>query len=226
MNILDIIVVLIIVIVTAYSARKGFLLTLFNISAYIIAGIFSRIISLPTAQYIYNNYLNKRIISVLYEIMPTGSINGTFSSVMEEIFDYLPPYVASFIRQFNIVPEKLFLNSENVQFTAEMLESEYLNPIITNITSIIVNVLLFMLFSVILKIVLHFINSILTANNHGFFSKTNTLLGAVFGIIKGVIPAGLICALITVLSPALNNAGVTELVAGSYCCKIVLSILS
>lgn len=226
MNILDLLFILIVIIVAALSAQKGFLFTLFNIFAYIISWIGSRTLAYPLSESIYNNYINERIISALYEIMPSGNMIGSFSDVMEKIFDSLPAYVTAFINQFDIFPDNIIGGSEYADFSVEMIENNYLHPIVTNIILIVLNVLLFVLFSVILKIVLNIINNIIRARNHGILSKTNTFLGAVLGMVKGFVPSGLICALLAVLAPVINNDVLSELVGGSYFCKIISNILS
>ncbi|MBR3766804.1 MAG: CvpA family protein [Clostridia bacterium] len=227
MNIIDIAVILIIVIIAVVSAKKGFLMSLFNIAAFVASGILARLFSSPVTSFIYSNYLSEKVLLKLNELLPSGSVNGEITGIIDGVMNSLPSFLAGVAKQFgiyNIADFEQFSQSGEA-LTVEMLEREYVGPLVSNIVSVIVIVLLFILFSFLLKIVLSFINRMLTKKKHKIIRSTNMFLGAALGVIKGVIPAGLVCALLNIIAPAFNNETLLELTNNSYFCNLIADIL-
>ncbi|MBE6716422.1 MAG: hypothetical protein E7573_05830 [Ruminococcaceae bacterium] len=224
MNIIDLLLLLFVVAVAVFSAKKGFLLSLFNIIAYIISGIAAKVLSLPVTEYIYNDFIKERIISELYEIMPSGSVETELYAVVENAMASLPDFFTATAKQFGLYPDLSSVVTDS-NLTAEMIESTYISSILCNVISVVVLVIMFVLFSFILKIILSLVNHSLTKEKHKVIRGANMFFGAAFGVIKGIIPAGAVCALLNILSPLINNANFSELVIGSYFCNLLADIL-
>ena len=225
MNIVDIVLFVIIAVVAIVSAKKGFLMTLFNVIAYAVAGVVSRLFCLPVAEYVYDGYFSEKILSKLNTLMPTGSVEGELSTVVSEAVDTLPSYIKALIEHFDVVS---FMTeqavTENV-YTVDMIESVYLAPAVTNVLSIVASVALFVLFSFVLRMVLTLVNKGLTGKKHKVIRSTNTLFGAAFGVVKGSAIIAIIAAIFNIAAPALNNESINELVNGSAICNMVAEII-
>ena len=225
MNIVDIVLFVIIAVVAIISAKKGFLMTLFNVIAYAVAGVVSRLFCLPVAEYVYDGYFSEKILSKLNTLMPTGSVEGELSTVVSEAVDTLPSYIKALIEHFDVVS---FMNeqavTENV-YTVDMIESVYLAPAVTNVLSIVASVALFVLFSFVLRMALTLVNKGLTGKKHKVIRGTNTLFGAAFGVVKGSAIITIIAAIFNIAAPALNKESINELVNGSAICNMVAEII-
>lgn len=227
MNIVDLILFIVIAVVAIASAKKGFLMTLFNIASYVIAGILSKIFSSPVAEYAYVNFFSEKVLLKLREIMPSGSVEGEITTVVLETIETLPAYIQALISHFINPTDILNTGSEagNAAYTVEMLEQTYLAPAVTNVLGIVAMVLLFVLFVFILRIVFSIVNKGLTKKKHKFIRGTNMLLGAAFGAVKGTAITALIAAVLNIAAPVINNTDLTEFVNGSAICNMVAEIL-
>ncbi len=227
MNIVDLLLVILVGIIAVISANKGFLMAVFNIMSYVGAGILAKIFNSPVSSYLYTNYAYEKTMEKLNELLPSGSLEGEMMNVIDGVFESFPPFVYELALHFNILnPDMLFSGSSTGdKLTVELIEQNYIGPAVTNVISVIAIVALFIVFSILLKIVFSFINKMLTGKKHKIMRKTNMFLGAALGVIKGVIPAGLICALLNIAAPAINNDTLFDFVNGSYFCNLVASIL-
>ena len=226
MNIVDLILFIVIAVVAIASAKKGFLMMLFNIAAYVISGILSKIFSSPVASYAYENFFGEMVLSKLRELMPTGSVEGEISTVVTSAIESLPGYMQALISHF-FSAEIISSGSsgESAAMTVEMIEQTYLAPVVTNVLSIVAMVLLFLLLVFILRIVFSVINKGLTRRKHKFIRGTNMLFGAAFGAVKGTLITALIAAVLNIGAPVINNASLNDFVNGSAICNMVAEIL-
>lgn len=224
MNIIDITVLLIIVIVALISAKKGFLSSLFNIFAFAVSGIAAKLFSEPVADYIYEKFLHDRIISELYEIMPGGSMEAELYEIVENVMASLPDFFVSVAEQFGLYPE-LSAIQQSSKYTVEMIEETYISAILGNVLNVVVLVVMFILLSLFLRAVFSFINNALTKEKHNAIRKTNMFFGAAFGVIKGIVPAGVICAVLNIAAPVIGNKTLLDYVTGSYFCNLIADLI-
>ena len=228
MNIVDLLLFILIAVIAVISAHKGFLMAIFNIISYVASGILAKLFSSPITSYIYSEYAYDKVMAKLNELIPTGSLEGELYDVIEGVFASFPAFLVELADHFDIFDNlSLYNNSASTDkvFTVELIEAEYLGPVIQSIISVIVIVLLFIFFAIILKLVLGVINKLLTSKKHKLMRKTNMFLGAALGVVKGVIPAGAICAILNIAVPVMGNPSLTEFVEGSYFCNLVADIL-
>lgn len=225
MNVIDVVLFVIVAVVAIASARKGFLMTLFNIISYAVAGVASKILSTPVAQYVYDGFVKEKVVAKLNSVIPSGSVEGELASVISDAIETLPEYLKALVEHFDVVS---FMNEQGATesvYTVEMLESVYLSPAVINVLSIVASVALFVLFSFVLRMVLSFVDKLLTRKKHKIIRSTNTLFGAAFGVVKGTAIITIISAILNIAAPAINNENMIQLVNGSALCNMVAEIL-
>ena len=108
----------------------------------------------------------------------------------------------------------------------ENIEAQYLAPIVTAVVSVISLVLLFVLFAIVFRIIFSVIDKFLNSDKHKLIRTSNRVLGAVLGFIKSLVPAGLICALLNIVTPLINNEAFYNMVTDSFFCKLIAEILN
>lgn len=225
MNIIDIVLFVIVAVVAVVSAKKGFLMTLFNIIAYAVAGVVSKLFCSPVAEYLYDGYFSEKVLAKLNSLMPSGSAEGELSTVVTNAVDTLPAYIKALIEHFDVVS---FMNDSSAAesvYTVDMIESVYLAPAVTNVLSIVASVALFVLFSFVLRMVFTLVNKAFTSKKHKIIKSTNTLLGAAFGVVKGSAIIAILAAIVNIAAPAINNESFIQMVNGSAICNMVAEII-
>lgn len=224
MNYIDIAVIVFIAAVTLISAKKGFIKSLFNLSAYALAGITAKFLASPVASYIYVNFIKVSVTDTLTEILPSGSVSGEIETVIHSVLSSLPPFVSALASQFGIT-DSMSINGGGV-LTIENIEAQYLAPIVTAVVSVISLVILFVLFAIVFRIIFAVIDKFLNSDKHKLIRTSNRVLGAVLGFIKSLVPAGLICALLNIAAPLVNNEAFYNMVTDSFFCRLIAEILN
>lgn len=227
MNYIDIAVIVFIAAVTLISAKKGFIKSLFNLSAYALAGITAKFLASPVASYIYVNFIKVSVTDTLTEILPSGSVSGEIETVIHSVLSSLPPFVSALASQFGITDSMSINGGAAVGvLTIENIEAQYLAPIVTAVVSVISLVILFVLFAIVFRIIFAVIDKFLNSDKHKLIRTSNRVLGAVLGFIKSLVPAGLICALLNIAAPLVNNEAFYNMVTDSFFCRLIAEILN
>ena len=221
MNLIDIIVILFVAAVTIISAKKGFIKSLLNLSAYAIAGIVSKMLAAPVGDYCYDKFLKVKVLDEVTEILPSGSVSGEITSVINSTLSALPGFVSSLAEQFGINASS---DGTNELMTVAQIESEYIAPVVSGVLGIIAFVFLFILFAIIFRIIFSVVDKFLNSDKHKLIRNSNRILGALLGFIKSLPPAGLVCAVLNIAAPVINNEAFNSLVAESFLCRFVANI--
>lgn len=224
MNLIDLIVILIVVVIAVLSARKGFISSVLNIVAFAVSGVVSRIFAGPVAEYLYKTFLSERIISELYEIMPNGSLEAELFEVVDGVMSSLPEFFILTAKQFGLYPDLSSVQAGG-HYTVEMIESTYVSAILCKVLTVVVLIVMFILLSFLLRTFISLINKAVSKEKHTVIRKTNMFFGAAFGVIKGTVPAGVICAVLNIAAPVINNDILSEYVTGSYFCNLIADLL-
>lgn len=227
MNIADLIIIVFIAIVAVFSARKGFLMSLFNLASYFISAVLVKIFSPSVSEYIYTSFVSEKIRAEITQLLPSEIADKSLSQIADDILSVVPESVAAVAKQFGLYPDTAALAQvgTNEPITAEMLEQRFIQPIITGVISVIVMLALFILFVIVLRIVFHIINGFLTKKKHTLIRQTNMFFGAALGVVKGAVISALICFILNIASPVINNAVLMDMTTGSYFCNLIADII-
>ena len=222
MNALDIVLIVLVALATLVAAKKGLLWSLMNFAVVILSGTLARLTAKPLSLLFYQQFLHQKISGELLRILPSGSVSGQISDGIESILSELPMPIISIAKRYGIYPD--FSGGTQV-LTVEGIEQDYIVPIVTGVLTIIATVLLFVIFSAILKIIAGSINHSLTdRQKHKFIGTTNTVLGAVLGAIKGVILVAVACVILNLFASAFSGSALAEQVQGSYLCGFIAGL--
>lgn len=228
MNIIDICIIVLIAAVAVLSARRGFLMSLFNIAAYILSGIFSKILSSPVSEYIYTNYISEKVRLEISSIMPAAMSGEELMTSVDDIMSVFPNSVIAIAKQFGIYPDAASLSAlaeKYEAFTPEVVEQRFVAPFVTGVISVLAALALFIVLIIVLKIVFHIVNKILTKKKHTLIRKSNMFLGAALGVVKGTVLAAVVGFTLNIIAPVLNNAALTDLTTSSYLCGLMADII-
>jgi len=224
MNYIDIILIAIVLGFTIFGLIKGFLYSLLRFGSSVISIILAKILSEPVAEYFYTQFFHDGVISKLNELFPSGSVAGQYDAAIESAVSQLPSTIVGIAKQFNLYPDWSTLNISG-ELTVNDIEQLYLKGIFIGVLAVISIILLYLLFSLFLRIICYFINRIITnKDKHKIINSTNKILGAVFGLIKGIIPAGAIAMLLNLLSGWMNSSSFTQVVSNSKICGFIATL--
>lgn len=222
-NVIDIILIVLAVLIILISAKKGIILTVFDLASGIISFLTAKLLSPYAADYIYANYVQSKVTAFLsekYDMASEGISNAVNGAA--EFFNFLPKGVLEYAK------ESGFLNGDALSSevmsnitTVQELESNIAAPVITALLQIISFAVIVFVLAVILKIAAAFISKCIKKTT--IANSLNIALGAVFGVLKGAVYIFIIAAIINVI--ALSSENMASYAADSYICSLAGKII-
>lgn len=217
-HIVDILLIAVMVLVVVLSAKRGILLTLADFVSAIIAVLSAKLISPYISSYLYDNFVKERVMAILTEKF--SSVGTSISSALSNIWqslDFLPAGVKEFIKSSSVFDvEGVVSSAGNVANISEM-EIKIIRPVLTSVLSIISFAVLAFFLAVVLRIVGRLIAKLVTKSK--IAEKLDTLLGAVFGLLKAALYVFVLASVIVVIS--YNSETLASYTASSYICSFV-----
>lgn len=214
----DVIVVLIVVLATIAAVKKGFAYTLVNFAGYIVSLFAAFILSKPIA-----NTICQKLIAPVVSDKLTQSIQSAGNDIAAGVDSYVQT-LPDFAKGLFSFADYSTASGADVAGTVASISDNVIMPVIVNIVSILLFVILFSVFLFIVHKVADITKFVKHVPLIGFVNK---ILGAVMGVLKGLILAYLFFCVISLLSVWLG-ASVSFLspgaVASSYTFGIMESI--
>lgn len=223
---LDIVLLIIWAVFIIISAKKGFVLSLLEFAAVIVAMVVSFQLSSALAPQLYENWLEPKVILALQEALPAKG--GTAAQQAQAVLASLPENAASFAKAVGIDVNYLAgqireLNLGSSGQLAKLLAERVGGPIVIQMCRFV----LFCIFSVVISIVMKLLAGVIDRIfNLPVLRTANTALGALLGGLKGLVIVALICMtarMIVDLSPQMNE-GLKTMVDSSFIADAVNEI--
>ncbi len=224
--IIDIVCLLLIGLIVWMGVRKGIFITVLHILAYVLAGVISRVGAQPIASFVYQRFLREHVMNSLNAALPSGSVGGSVNEFIDAAVQSIPEQLRAIAQSLGLLPSEETKSTISQVLTTTQLEQDYVSPIITKVLTFITMVLLFVVISVILRLVAVWVNSALFDKREGgILSTVNKIGGGALGLIKGVIPILFIGILLILIAPAIGNAFLSGQVEQSYLCTFLSKLL-
>ena len=218
----DAICFLLLAAIVAYSVHKGFVWVIMRLAAVIVSLMLARLIAPALSDEIYTRYLFPRLMPELRTLFENG-FNGTLDQLSDELLAVLPTGAGEIAQSLGLLP--IHGDALKNVLSPDYIEQAFVEPIITKLVLIITTLLLFVLFSSILKIIIHFINKKFFEEKHGVISNINRVFGGVFGLLRGAVTLSVFVQTCLLLAPLLESPAVSDAVSNAWITGIFSSIL-
>lgn len=215
-SVVDILAVIIILITAIASSKDGFFRIVASIGAYIAALFCARVIANPVSSFLYEKAVRAKMIAHLEDLFAGGQ------SVIMSVTQSLPEKVAKLADFFRLITGPDTIDSA---LSVDKIEADIISPVTIKVLTIIVTVILFTVFSIFFRVLVHALNSLIFKKKHGLLAFTNKVLGLIFGFIKGILPVALLCELLNIATPLIENSFLTKSVASSYICTFLAGLI-
>lgn len=186
--IFDVSVVAILIAFAFSGYKSGIFKSFLSFISTMFSGIFSVYIANNLSRLIYINVISPQIQSKIQ----LASIKNFSSS--EQIFNLFSPWFVKFLGELRITPKEInhiIVNGNLNSIPCEI--SELLYPLITGVLKSVLAPIMFVLLLVLVNVFARCISKLFRIN---FLKTTNSLVGMIFGILKGyIIVTILICCL-------------------------------
>ena len=218
---IDIALLAIMLIFLIVSAKRGFLITLLEVLVFAIAVISAANLCKPAANSIYDTFIGPNITEKVSASLSENSDIMSSAGKASAVVDNLPKIIKDYILRTD--PDENNITSEilNGDFSgtdaAEKLSSDIAKAV--TVLSPVIFLLLSIVLSLLLSVVAKWLNKICKLPLIG---TANTVLGGVFGILKGLIAVYFIGIILLLLSAnskqntsfyeAVNNSAIITII--------------
>ncbi len=204
--ILDVVLVVIFAAFIFAAAKKGFMLSLLELIAVVVALALAYQFSPVVAQAAYDGVVEDSLIETV-----EGQIDETFNAASsavqaEVILEAMPDFMVSFASSVGVEFEQIKAQISSEKFSSENIATELVQKVAQPIVVGALTIVFFLLLACLLLFVLKIVAQLLAKVFKLPLVKTvNKALGGVLGACKGVVVVVFICTVLQVLFSAGDN---------------------
>lgn len=223
-HILDIIFAAIFVLIVLISAKRGIILTVFDLASGLIAFLAAKLFSPYAATYLYDGYVKERVMQFLTEKYDgMENVVADALSDLSSFFGFLPEGVLEYADSAGYFDSQV-LSSDlmNRVTTVGELESEIVSPVMHALLNMACFAVIALLLLIVLGIVGHLISRMVKTSR--IADKLDTGLGALFGLLKGGLYVFILASVFNVI--ACSSETLTPYVSDSHVCSFVTGLVA
>lgn len=216
--IVDAIIIAIIAIVIVRSSKKGFVSSLVDTFAMIIATIVSYMFTPEVSQFVYDSFIKNSVSKGFEKVLDDMNTNAAVADKVDAMIASLPEGAVNLADRLGIIN----LNAigagihmpgviDNNQLITTVLNDFAYNVMIT-ITKVVVFFILFVLATLVLRMVSNFLENI---NKIPLIGKLNSTLGGVLGVAKALIIILVVCTVMYFIVSSSDNVDLVGAISDS-----------
>ena len=216
--IVDAIIIAIIAIVIVRSSKNGFVSSLIDTFAMIIATIVSYMFTPEVSQFVYDSFIKNSVSKGFEKVLDDMNTNAAVADKVDAMIASLPEGAVNLADRLGIIN----LNAigagihmpgviDNNQLITTVLNDFAYNVMIT-ITKVVVFFILFVLATLVLRMVSNFLENI---NKIPLIGKLNSTLGGVLGVAKALIIILVVCTVMYFIVSSSDNVDLVGAISDS-----------
>ena len=225
--IVDIIIAVIFGAIVISSIRKGFFMSLFELAGTLISLAISRILSASFAPVAFDSFIRKGAETYLAKAL--GSV-GTkdYALQAQETLNSIPEALNGIMSLMGIDKELILEKIKGADLGGSNMVESLMSSVIEPVGIAILQFVLFIVLTVavgfILKAVVRLLDGII--KKLPAVKQLNTTLGAVFGVLRGIIVVAIITMLVGILASFIGNEKFIETVNNSIIVDVFQKAIS
>lgn len=225
--IVDIIIILIFGGIVISSVRKGFFKSLFELAGTLISLIISRALSQGFAPVVFNSFVRKGAETYLGNAL--GDVGTTdYALQAQETLNSIPEALNGIMSLMGIDKQVIIEKIESANLGGSNLIESLMTNVVEPIGTAIVQFILFIILAVVvgflLKAIVRLLDGII--KKLPAVKQLNTALGAVLGVLRGIIVVALISMLIGIVASFIGNEEFIETVNNSVIVDTFQNVIS
>lgn len=223
-HVLDLILAALFVLIVLISAKRGIILTVFDLASGLIAFLAAKLFSPYAATYLYDGYVKERALQFLTEKYDgVENIVADALSDLSSCFGFLPEDVLEYADSAGFFDSGAFSSDVlNRVTTVGELESEIVSPVMLALLNMACFAVIALLLLIVLGIVGHLISRMVKTSR--IADKLDTGLGALFGLLKGALYVFILASVLSVI--ACSSETLAPYAADSYICSYVAGLVA
>ena len=214
--IVDIIIAVIFGAIVISSIRKGFFKSLFELAGTLISLAISRFLSESFAPVAFDSFIRKGAATYLEKAL--GSV-GTkdYALQAQETLNSIPEALNGIMSLMGIDKELILEKIQSADLGGNNMVESLMSGVVEPVGTAILQFILFIILTVVVGFVLKFVVRLLDGiiKKLPAVKQLNTTLGAVFGVLRGIIVVAIISMLVGILASFIGNEKFIDIVNNS-----------
>ena len=222
--IFDIAIILIAIIIIAFTARKGFVLSLLSTISLAVSVFLSYKFTKPVAEFIYSSFLYDKISERVTEAVVGFSDSFTDTEKLTALTELLPSDLFKVAHGLGFDVESALASIDFSLLTNDKIITAFIDnvafDVIMGVLEVLVFVVLFVALSIIFRCVALLFDKVV--KKLPVVGKTNTILGGALGVIKAVIAVVVICLVVCPIVFAIDAPWLHEVISQSRVYQFII----
>lgn len=210
----DIILIAVLLIAVAVSAKKGIVRTVLQIAALVLTLVLAAQAAAPTAKMLYSSFMADRIEAKVEDALMAGEA-ATNAKKAAALTESLPSFAKSYLARSgvdtSVLAQKIASGQADAD-TAAYLTDSFAKPICEAALTGVLFLLLSFVLGGLLQLLADAISKVFKLP---IVKTVNAALGGVFGLIKGAVLVYLAVALLVYIAPRQSTGALAEAVKDS-----------
>ena len=222
--IFDIALILVAIVIIAFTARKGFVLSLLSTVSLGASAFISYKFTKPVSEFIYSSFLYDKILEKVTEAVLGLSDNITDTDKLAALTGILPDDFLKVAEGFGFNMDSALASVDIGQIANDKIISAFVDNIafdvIMSVLEVVVFIVLFVALSVIFRCVALLFNKIV--KKLPVVGKANTILGGALGVFKAAIAVSIICLVVCPIVFAIDIPWLQSLISQSHVYQFII----
>ena len=219
--VIDLIVVAIVLLFVALSAKKGFVKTVVEMVGFVAAIVLAFTISTPLAGVTYDKIIEPPILAAVTD-EATEDVNAMVNGIWEKMPAFIINRAEDMGHSQDNVGQSITSSLANgTQAAVKSTSQNIFKPVAVSLLSLVFSVIISIVLLLIVKPIAKIINGLFSFSIIG---KANRALGAVVGLLKGAVFAVVFCLVISLVVSFTENGFLiftAENINNSYIFKLI-----
>lgn len=220
--VIDLLLVAVYAFTILLAAKKGFILTLFDLLGSILAFAVAFQLAAPISAAIYDQFVSERMVALLVEKLPAAIASPETVFDPQLFLNLLPSSIASLIDQLHLFGNGGVAAAIGNVVNVNKIEQNIIAPVATLIIRMICFVVLGIVLLILVKILARVLSGLV---NYTPLKKVNTVLGAVLGALRGLMVIVMLCVVLVLVGTLAGESSFGQAVEDSAVCGMVSSLL-
>lgn len=199
------------------AAKQGFVASVLSTAAWVLAIMIAGQLCTTVAQAVYYPVINDKVTEIIAARMPDLSDTSMALDYANGVVENIPGFILNYAEKTGVDTQSLVKGFSDIKLTSASLAAELAEKIAAPIILSIIKAIAFIVIGVVaffvLKLVFKVVNKFFKIP---LLKKTNEILGALLGIIRGIFIVGSMSILIYIFAGFGTDNWLTNAADKSY----------
>lgn len=193
----DIIVCAVILLCVLIGFSRGFIKSFIEFIGYFAAMIASVFLANVLSVFVYNTVLRDIMIKKISSAI-TDSAAMPVEQKVQAVLQTLPKFITNGMGEHGVTTQSLGKTLSASAASAAPKAADLMSPMVIGLTKVIFTVIIFVLLLMVIRLLAKAVNTVFKLP---LLHEVNSLLGGVFGLLKGILVVLLLCSLLELTVP-------------------------